>query len=511
MAPSANAGHTCQRRWEHDGSQNRDREENMTLLKTGMRKTPTFAVQVTPEGTPEPPPAEVSGGPLFPPVLSTYFSSGYPFLPDRVNWWSQIKRWPMYANGKIGTCTAATVAHTLELWSHYSNKKTVIAPQKAVVNLYSAVSGYVRGEPDTDVGADLLLTMDYWRTHGLGKHKIDAYARVDGITEADYKTGIYLFGACIVGLGLPLALQSMLAAKTTWDVPPGQSLTGDWEPWSWSGHALILVGFTPDGRYVAVSWNGIYYITKAFLDAYKEYAYIPWSQTDWTRTGGIPPGFNATAIEADFAAMEAGGGINVVRQQVTGTWTVSYNGETTAALAYNASFDEVRTALGSLTSFPYGYIAVGLLNGGFLNADGGYKVVFDRALGRPSLLGINSYLVGPLPGVINIRVAVEATEPPLAYASVLGATSGEIAINNGDPLAYNASAEDVRANLSATYGFQVSVVFGESLADGIELRFENAPDRLNMTPVALTSNTTDGEVSVVYLAPNEVQDIVLSY
>jgi len=172
-----------------------------------------------------------------------------------------------------------------------------------VVGFYSAVSGYQKGQPETDTGIDMLSVMNAWRTAGLAGHKIHAYAAVDHTNLDEMRGAIWLAGALSVGIAMPLVAQQWITPGSIWDVPKGGPV-GDAAPWSWGGHAVPLFGYNANkGTWRAASWAGTYTLTDAFVQTYLEEAYIPWSPNDWCTDGRAPNGFNAKTLLADVNAL----------------------------------------------------------------------------------------------------------------------------------------------------------------------------------------------------------------
>jgi len=236
--------------------------------------------------------------------LAKYLTA-LPPLPSSVDWYSDVPVWPMLKNDTIGDCTICTVAHTVQAWTRASHGVGDLIPVKKVIKAYSAVSGYRPGHPTTDRGAELLTVMNYWRKTGVGRHKIKAYAAVDFANASEVKMACYLFGSVPLGIALPTAIQSLTAPGSVWDIPPGQPLTGDWAAGSWGGHAIPIIGYTSDGKYVFPSWNGLYSMTQAFFSAYVEESYAPLGVSDWTKAHVAPNGINAQALYADLQAVTA--------------------------------------------------------------------------------------------------------------------------------------------------------------------------------------------------------------
>lgn len=76
-----------------------------------------------------------------------------------------------------------------------------------------------------------------------------------------------------------------------------------------------------------------------------------------------------------------------------GTFTLSYNGETTGALAYNASASAIQAALNGLTSI--GNVGGVTVTGSTLAAGGDLNVQFASSAGNVDMLALNASLTGP--------------------------------------------------------------------------------------------------------------------
>lgn len=227
---------------------------------------------------------------LPPPPASADFTSKVP-----------VASWGMLGNDTVGDCTCAGALHMDEAWT--ANASTIIVPTTAeAISAYSAITGYVPGEPSTDQGANELDVLNYWRATGIGGRKILAYASVDVSNEVEVKTATYLFGGLYLGLEMPTAWQG----QTTWDAPGFLAkllhFGGDWTPGSWGGHCVPIEAYSGD-NYTVVTWGSLVTLTQAGLAEYCDEAYALIS-SDWiTRNGTAPSGFDLAQLQADLAEL----------------------------------------------------------------------------------------------------------------------------------------------------------------------------------------------------------------
>ncbi len=82
--------------------------------------------------------------------------------------------------------------------------------------------------------------------------------------------------------------------------PVGQALAGAYEPGSWGGHAVVVVGYDASGVTI-VTWGALKRITWAGWGAYCDEAYAILSP-DWKGAEG----FDYAQLTFDIAALRAG-------------------------------------------------------------------------------------------------------------------------------------------------------------------------------------------------------------
>jgi hypothetical protein len=208
---------------------------------------------------------------------------------------SGISLWPLYANDRIGDCTTAAAAHMIEAWTSSGRGRVVMLSERSVLTAFDAVKLV---DPLTgEEGAVELDVLRYWRRHGIGRHRIGAYARVAVHQPQLVRTAAFLFGGLYIGLQLPRTAQR----QRVWDWTG--SLRGPAEPGSWGGHAVDVVGYDAAGLTV-VTWGRLQRLTWSFWDRYCDEAYCILSD-DFLLQGRAPNGFDLAALEADLALVTA--------------------------------------------------------------------------------------------------------------------------------------------------------------------------------------------------------------
>jgi GNAT superfamily N-acetyltransferase len=218
-----------------------------------------------------------------------------PEPPDVLDVTAPVAEWPMYANDRIGDCTTAAAAHMIEAWTAESRGAAVEVSESAVLAAFDRVKLV---DPLTgEEGAVELDVLRDWRKHGVGRHRIGAFARVSVHDHLLVRTAAWLFGGLYIGLALPLSAQR----QQTWDW--NGSLAGDDRPGSWGGHAVDVVRYSP-GSLTAVTWGRLQDLTWPFWDRYVDEAYCILSN-DFLSSKRAPNGFDLDALKADLALVTA--------------------------------------------------------------------------------------------------------------------------------------------------------------------------------------------------------------
>lgn len=218
-----------------------------------------------------------------------------PDPPDVLDLTRPVHDWPMYANDRIGDCTVAAAAHMIEAWTAASRGRAVEVTESAVLAAFDRVK---ITDPQTgEEGAVELDVLRDWRAHGVGRHRIGAFARVSIHDRQLVRTAAWLFGGLYIGLQMPLSAQW----QKTWDW--NGSLTGPDRPGSWGGHAVDVAGYEGDTLTV-VTWGRLQALTWSFWERYCDEAYCILSH-DFLRGDRAPNGFDLDALKADLALVTA--------------------------------------------------------------------------------------------------------------------------------------------------------------------------------------------------------------
>lgn len=199
-----------------------------------------------------------------------------------------------YANDRVGDCTAASMAQLIETWTDYGRNGKLVTTDD-VIRIYSAGSGYIVGNPTTDIGADMLTMLKAWRTVGIGGHKIDAFVKLDHHDLEQVRTAIHLFGGVYIGLDLPLTAQM----SGDWRNPA--DLTGENVPGSWGGHCVSASRFDRTGVWLR-TWGHRQRAEWGWWLRYVDECYAPLG-TDWVHGDEAPNGLNIEKLRAYLAAL----------------------------------------------------------------------------------------------------------------------------------------------------------------------------------------------------------------
>lgn len=210
---------------------------------------------------------------------------------------SKVNVWPMYGNDTIGDCTCAAVGHVIQAWTAFAGTEATI-PESAVLTAYEAVSGYDPVTGANDNGAAEQDVLEYWRTTGVGGHKILAYAELRDLGNLTLaKTAVDLFGSLYLGIEVPESCMEQFQAGEPWDVVPGSPIEG--------GHAVPVQywGTNERGEIGVITWGKLQRMTRAFWDSYVEEAWVIITK-DWLDAKGETiEGFDLAQLEADFKAL----------------------------------------------------------------------------------------------------------------------------------------------------------------------------------------------------------------
>ncbi len=228
-----------------------------------------------------------------------YLKTGIlPAAPQEVDWTDGVTSYGEMLNDKIGNCTFAGIGHQVQTWTRKATGTMVSIPDAAILAGYSAISGYDPKTGKNDNGCVELDVLKYWRTTGVGGHKIDCWCDIEPTNHQHVMQAIQLFGGVYIGVNLPKTAQQQIAAGKPWTYI---SKTGDGAPGSWGGHCITIPkASVPAGSLTAVTWGMLQNMSWSFWDAYVEEVHVPMSIDWFTKAGKSGSGFDWSALSADL-------------------------------------------------------------------------------------------------------------------------------------------------------------------------------------------------------------------
>lgn len=251
----------------------------------------------------------IARGPRF--HLGNYLTRQLPPPPQSISYTAKATKalGEMYDNDTLGDCVIAGMAHVVGVLTGNSGTKPFIYTNTQIVDLYSAIGGYVPGQPSTDNGCDEQTALNYWENNGApaGSHRIAAWMAVNPADPEEFRTALWLFENLYFGMELPDKWISPFpsASGFTWDV------AGNPDPDN--GHCVVGVGYNPQGVTIC-TWGMTGLLTDAAIAKYAAQSahgdlYTVVSMDALNKvTEKAPSGFDWSQLVADFDSM--GGHVN---------------------------------------------------------------------------------------------------------------------------------------------------------------------------------------------------------
>lgn len=192
--------------------------------------------------------------PRKPGLLHLHFSdfvqhAKMPPIPSSFDYWAKANSAlrDVYGNDSLGDCAIAMMFHAAGTFTGNATGTPYHAALSDVVRAYSAVGGYVPGDPSTDNGCVLTDALDYWKATGLPSgEKILGYVSVNAANFPDVLAAGYLFENLCFGEGLPDAYVNPFPSDGgTWGAA-GPSIPSN-------GHAFLGCGGVASGPSAGIS------------------------------------------------------------------------------------------------------------------------------------------------------------------------------------------------------------------------------------------------------------------
>jgi len=215
----------------------------------------------------------------------------------------------IYLNDQLGDCVIAGGYHIVGVETGNATGTAFAASDAQLTADYSAIGGYVPGDPSTDQGCDEVTALNYWVNTGFADgSKLLGWLVVDPTNQQEVMAALWLFENLFFGLELPDAYISPFpsASGFTWDV------AGNPDPSN--GHCIVGAGYKANGVTVD-TWGLLGTLTWAAISKYcvtgaggALYVMLTPDQIAKGQSKA-PNGVNWTDLLADFDSM--GGNVPV--------------------------------------------------------------------------------------------------------------------------------------------------------------------------------------------------------
>jgi hypothetical protein len=168
----------------------------------------------------------------------------------------------IYLNDQLGDCVIAGGYHIVGVETGNATGTPYIASDAVLKADYSAIGGYVDGDPSTDNGCDEDTAIHYWTNHGFANGtKLLGSLSVDATNAVQVKQAVWLTEEIIICMELPDAYVNPFPGGNgfVWDV------AGD--PVPKNGHSIMACGYTDKGLIIC-TWGMLGILTWAALAKY---------------------------------------------------------------------------------------------------------------------------------------------------------------------------------------------------------------------------------------------------
>lgn len=194
-----------------------------------------------------------------------------------------------------GDCVLAGACEEIHLDEHAAKRAISPLTGKEAIAAYSAVTGYVLDDENTDQGTDVREALSWRRKTGLAdakgtRHKIGAYLALEPGNLTHLYAAMYIFGAVGIGIEFPDSAMDQFNEGKPWDVVAG-------EPAPTEGHYIPLVARRKTLE--VITWSKVQAMTLRFYQKYcdEAWAIVPTEYLN-AATGKSPEGFNQAALNS---------------------------------------------------------------------------------------------------------------------------------------------------------------------------------------------------------------------
>jgi len=202
-------------------------------------------------------------------------SAALPLLASSTDYYSRWKgqfvKLGLLGNDYYGNCVIVAIKSNLPGTQAVNSTGTLLScTEDQALEDYSAITGFKKGDPDTDNGTDPLVALQWYQQQGA----ILAFGQVDVTNPAHLACAIEYFGGVALALDFPGSWQT----TTNWDVT-------DEDPEG--GHMIVLGSVNANGGYDVETWaeDPPPVITQAAVTQRAQAGWVTIS-TGWFETNG---------------------------------------------------------------------------------------------------------------------------------------------------------------------------------------------------------------------------------
>jgi hypothetical protein len=223
----------------------------------------------------------------------------------------------IYSNDSLGDCVIASRYHGVGTATGNAGD-LFVATQDQIVNDYSAIAGYVPGDPSTDNGTDEVTAQNYWLQHGFanGTKPLGAIA-IDASNRTEVMTALWLFEGADICMELPDVWINPFPSADgfTWDVA---------SPDDNNGHCVQAVGYSSSGVLIdtwamfgTLTWAALAALAVPAAPAYGSFFVTLTPDLLTKGQSKVPAGVDWSSLVSDFDAM--GGNVPIPSPSPTPT------------------------------------------------------------------------------------------------------------------------------------------------------------------------------------------------
>ena len=231
-----------------------------------------------------------------------------PTPPESTDDYQICPAWGMYRNDVEGDCAIAGAIHLLMLWIKEAGGTPNFTDENAE-ETYSAISGYVPGDEDTDVGCQLRDVLKYWKNAGIPdahgvRHKIAGFIQADPKNNDQIKIAQYLFGGLYIGFMVPAYAMTEFQDGQPWTLQKKNTKIVGGHCVDQAGYGSIQILAVTDTGVWVLTWGKVQFMDWKFWDKLVDEVWVILDK-EFLKKGVSPRGFDLKTLQADLKAIDA--------------------------------------------------------------------------------------------------------------------------------------------------------------------------------------------------------------